>query len=254
MINDNIDGLKPISLSFLAATDEIWIVFNQLPKEVKLLTDFSNILMKAFQIFMVELLPSMQNLIDHKKFYSASILCRSALDIMVQLGWILSLENDKQAEAINSFLNFDGIGLKKDEKNTTFLWQETIIPKYTSRKIVLNLGLDDEVVDTFSNTGECSKITTFDYLSRIAHWNPQIINGLVGFDSNNHLVFNKSEYAKMALMASTRFVTCAITFTLFFVDHFYPEKFEDIKTEVDQIQDVFFNSLQNFTISQVTPV
>ena len=217
-------------------------------------TDFSNILMKAFQIFMVELLPSMQNLINHNKFYSASILCRSALDILIQLGWILSLDEEKKVEAINGFLSFDGIGFKKNEKNKTYAWQETIITKYTSRKIAQDLGFDDEVVDIFLTTGECTKITTFDYLSRIAHWNPQIVNRLVGLNSTNQLVFNGSEYLKMALMASTRFVTCAITFTLFFVDHFYSENFENMRIKMDRIQEDFFNSLPNFAESSTPSI
>ncbi|MDP3561381.1 MAG: heme-binding protein [Legionellaceae bacterium] len=242
MINDNITKLNGISQKFIAATDEIWVVFNSIPKEVKLLTDFSNVLMKALQIFMIELLPSMQREIDHKKFYSASILCRSALDIMIQLGWILSLREEEQVEAINSFLNFDGVGTNKNG-GKTYAWQDTVHPKYTARKIGKNIGFDEEVIETMLNTGESIKITTFDYLSRIAHWNPQIINQLIGLDANNHLVFNASEYERMALIASTRFITCAITFTLFFVDHFYPQMFEDVKIKMDRIQNKFLNSL-----------
>lgn len=242
MINEHIKNLKPISQAFIAATDDIWIIFNELPKEVKIKTGFSNIFMKAYQIFMIEIFPSMQREVDNGKYYSAAILCRSALDIIFQLAWILSLDEDKKSEAIEVYLNFDGVGVKENRKKT-YSWQELILPSYKSRTIGLDIGLDQEIVETVLKNGESVKITTFDYLSRITHWNPQIINNLIGINSKNHLIFHGSEYENIALMAVTKFVSCTITFTLLFVDYFYPEMLESINKKMEAINNNFFNAL-----------
>lgn len=241
---DNMTELNHISQSFISSLDEIWNLFNQESKKVQLNTEFSSLLMNAFQIYMHELFPSMQHLIEQKKFYGAAILCRSALDIIIQIVWILNLNEGERDTAIKNFLHFDGTGLKKGKTKKAYIWQETIVPEYKIREIAQELGVDSEVINIYSNAGDCISITTFDYLSKIAHWNPHIINELVGLNSSGHLVFNKSEYLKLAVITSSRFLVCTVTFTLIFMEHFYPESHEDVKKRLEQTQESFLRAVK----------
>ncbi|KTC89787.1 XRE family transcriptional regulator [Fluoribacter dumoffii] len=243
--SENPDCLSVVSQAFIIATNEIIDIFHTYPARVTLNTEFSMIMMKIYQNFMLDILPGAQLLIDKKKIYSFSIICRSVFDIIIQLKWILSLPENEKDKAIERFLNFEGLGLKTNGKVTNN-WQKVIDPDYTSRKIAQDIGLDREIMslplaESYNiKDKKISKIdlTTFDYLSKVVHWNPTIINKLIGYNSDLKLG-HTSEYLRMAIISSGTFISCAIIFTELFVESFFNQETENVKNKTNQIQRKF---------------
>ena len=244
---DASDYLSVISTAFTIATNEIIDIFHEYPARGTITTEFSKILMKIYQNFMLDILPGAQLLVDQKKIYSFSIICRSALDIIIQLKWILSLPESEQTNAIKCFLNFEGVGLKQNGK-TTKIWQEIIDPEYSSTKIAKVIGLDTEImslplIGSYIEKSNGKKmhelnLTTFDYLSKVVHWNPRIVNELIGYNSNLKLGYT-SEYLKMAIISSGTFISCAIIFTELFIENFFNKEIEEVKNKTHKIKNKF---------------
>src|SRR5438445_10657368 len=95
---------------------------------------------------MLDVFPSAQLLVDHGRFVSFSILCRSVLDIVIQLKWILSLDDVKKAKAIKCFLEFQGLYLTEND-NPQYVWQSLVDQKYSLRKAAIAVGIDSEIIN-----------------------------------------------------------------------------------------------------------
>lgn len=241
------DFLNIVSNAFINATNEVLALYDEQPTRTTLTDHLSIVLLKIYQNFMLDLMPSSQMLVDKHNFYSFSILCRSSLDIIIQIKWILSLKGIEQENAINIFLNFEGVGIGKNGKDF-YEWQLEINTKYKTRKIALDLGIDQECVVlplTEHSKYQELKLTVFDYLSKITHWNPRLINDLVGYNSDMHLG-NTIEYLKMATISSETFVYCAITFTELFMERCHGVDNETIKQKTNAIREKFRQTFVQF--------
>ena len=223
---------------FLKATDELVCIFEKINPKVQIKENFSNVLLKIYQCYMIDVFPGSNVLVKNQNFFSFSILCRSVFDITIQIRWILSLVSPDREEAIEHFLAFKGVGQyinKKEEKITTYQWQDLVIKeKFNYRKTALSLGID---LNDFTDE------TTFDYLSRVLHWNPKIINDLVGVQ-NGHLAFGPKKLC-MFFVASSQFINCLQQFIIIFVEHFYPNEtcyYLELE-KVHEIQKNFMDSI-----------
>lgn len=218
---------------FLETTEKIVNVFNTFTPTVKITENFSNVLLKIYQCYM-DVFSSCTILVEKQNFFSFSILCRSVLDVTVQLMWILDIKSpEERQKAIEFFLNFNGVGEYTDKNGTkkkTHRWQDIIIQKHFDYdQVIKRLGLDSENKHLTS---------TFDYLSKVIHWNPKIINELVGF-TEGHLVFG-SEQLKMFFIASSEFISCSIRFIIIFSEHFYSDRHKECSEKALKIQKDFF--------------
>jgi len=223
---------------FLDATPRLEDFFKKIEPKVEIKENYSSMLLKIYQIYMIDVFPSCNVLVETQNFFSFSILCRSILDITVQLMWILDLKSpEKKQEAIELFLNFDGVGEytnKKGEKKPTHQWQDLIIKeRFDYDKIIKRLKLDCENKHMKS---------TFDYLSKIVHWNPKIINKLVGLQAG-HLTFGP-EKLNMFFIASSEFIRCSLSFIIIFIEHFYPNNADIYLKGATEIQNDFVTSLK----------
>ncbi|HHU0062068.1 TPA: hypothetical protein ACT9LW_003209, partial [Legionella pneumophila] len=237
--------LRVASDAFIAATNEILDLYHKQPARMTVTDEFSMILIKIYQNFMLDVMPSCQLLVDHHKFYSYAILCRSSLDIIIQIKWILSLEGKDQEEAIKAFLSFEGVST--DHKGKKFYeWQDEFTKK-TTRQIAIDLNIDREAIiwPLTHNKDKELNLTVFDYLSKITHWNPRVIKDLVGYNKENHMGYT-SEYFRMAILALEVFVYCATTFAEIFM--VYCLKLDDIsvKDKTQNIRSEFQQTLIKF--------
>lgn len=237
---NHIDYMNVVSKAFIDATNEILDLYHEQPARMTLNDEFSIILLEIYQNFMLDLMPSTQMLVDKHNFYSFSILCRSSLDIIIQIKWILSLSGVEQDNAIKIFLNFEGVGIGKNGKDF-YEWQKEINPKYSTRQIAIDLGIDQEnIILPLTEHAQYQemKLTVFDYLSKITHWNPRFINDLVGYNSDMHLG-NTIQYLRMATISSETFVYCAITFTEIFMERCLSVDSKTIKKRTNAIREKF---------------
>lgn len=242
------DDLDAASKAFIDATNaviEIWYKYTPQPSRITLTNEFSRILLKIYQIFMLDLMPSFQCLTLNKKFYSFSILCRSLFDISIQLEWILSLKGMEQDNAISEFLNFNGVGIGKNGK-PFYDWQEEINKKST-RQTAIDLGVDEVTIplslSSYNSSGLV--ITCFDYLSKITHWNPKLINDLVGLNAENHLGFSV-EYLRMAVLSLDTSLRCILVFTEHFIEYCLNVDKITIRSETSRIRETFRKSIAPF--------
>jgi hypothetical protein len=244
---NQIDYLNVVSKAFIEATNEILDLYQEQPARTTLTDEFSIVLLKIYQNFMLDLMPSSQMLVDKHNFYSFSILCRSSLDIIIQIKWILSLNGVEQDNAIKIFLNFEGVGTGKNGKDF-YEWQKEINPKYSTRQIAIDLGIDQENIIlplTEHSQYQELKLTVFDYLSKITHWNPRFINDLVGYNSDMHLG-DTIQYLRMATISSEAFVYCAMTFAEIFIERCLGVESETIKQKTNSIREKFRQSFVQF--------
>lgn len=253
--SDKIDIFKAVSLEFIKATNDILSIYEKFPTQFTLKEKFSIVLMRIYQGFMLEHFPSVQLLVHHQRFFSFSILCRSTLDIIIQLKWILSLEMPEREKAINCFLEFEGIYLTKKNKYG-YDWQCLIDPDYSLRETAIALGLDREILSfpvnkmyrqsidndlTAEVNGIQLKLTVFDYLSKVTHWNPRLLNELVDVNKDMHLV-HTSEYLRMCIISLPTFISCAVIFAEYFCGHF----FEDANNQLKVLRQIKSNFEQSF--------
>lgn len=237
MRKDNADILDTVTSEFIKATNEILGVYESFPSQFTLKENFSKVLMRIYQGFMVENFPSAQLLVNSRKIFSFSILCRSTLDIIIQIAWILSLNDVEREKAITCFLEFEGIGLTKNGK-IIYEWQALIDPRYSSRAVAIALELDKEILSLSVNkiyrqsiekdllaekNADQLKLTVFDYLSKVSHWNPRFLYELVGVNKDMHLGYTP-EYLRMSLIVFPTFLSCAVIFSEIFCGHFFEDK------------------------------
>jgi hypothetical protein len=126
-------------------TNEILSLYDEHPSKTKITDEFSIILLEIYQNFMLDVLPSCQLLVDKQNFYSFAILCRSSLDIIIQIKWILSLNNEQRDQAISAFLNFEGIRPGKNIRKP-YEWLSEFT-KFTTRELAVQLKIDQEVIN-----------------------------------------------------------------------------------------------------------
>lgn len=223
---------------FLEISNELLGIFDNLYPKVEIKESFSVMLLRIYQIYMLDVFPGCQALVINQQFFSFSIMCRSILDITTQLMFILDLKSSSERQkAVEVFLSFSGVGKytgKNNEEKTTYQWQDLIIKdRFDYDKNIKRLGLDCE--------GKNFK-STFDYLSKIIHWNPKIINKLVGLQ-DGYVAFGP-EKLNMFLVSSSEFIKCAASFIIIFSEHFYPEKYADCSNLAIEVQKRFFSSLK----------
>ncbi|WP_253664856.1 hypothetical protein [Legionella micdadei] len=128
--------LTVLSNAFIEATNEILNLYYEQSPRTQITDQFSIILLEIYQNLMLDIMPSCQFLVNKQKFYSFAILCRSTLDIIIQIKWILSLKGNEQAEAINQFLSFEGVGT--DSRGKKFYEWQNAFTKKTTRQIALS--------------------------------------------------------------------------------------------------------------------
>lgn len=254
---DNVDILKAVALEFINATNEILGVYEGFPSQLTLKEDFSIVLTRIYQQFMLDAFPSAQLLVNHQRFVSFAILCRSILDIIIQLTWLLSLDDAKKAKAIKCFLEFDGIYLTANGKHR-YAWQFLIDKKYSLRETAIAVKIDKEILNFPVNkvyresiendlvaevSGTQLKLTVFDYLSKITHWNPRFLAKLVGVNKDKHLGYT-SEYLRICIIALPTFINCAVIFAEIFCRHFFEDKDNQLK-KLQKIKSDFEKSFAN---------
>ncbi|HAT8315144.1 TPA: hypothetical protein ACT9MM_001450 [Legionella pneumophila] len=234
------------SQAFIEATNSLLELFHEQPAKITLTEEFSKIVLKVYQNFMLDVLPSSQCLVDKKKFFSFSILCRSSLDIIIQILWILNMEEEEQGKAIEYFLNFEGVEVRQNGKEI-YEWQKVFNPSYTSKKTAIELNIDREciILPLTQHKNKELKLTVFDYLSKITHWNPRLLNDLVGYNSEKHLG-NAIEYARMAAISVETFLFCAITFTEIFMKLCLKVDDETVNQKINNIREQFRGSFVPF--------
>lgn len=251
------ETLKAISREFINATNQIISVYEKFPNNFKLQDEFSMVLMRIFQGFMWENFSSAQLLAANKKFFSFSILCRSTLDIIIQLTWILSQESPKKERAIKLFLDFDGVCITNNGKKK-YEWQYSIDPNYSMRKWAIEVKLDREILswgtnlDTEKNDKNLN-LTVVDYLSKVSHWNPRFLHELIGVNKEKHLGYT-IEYLRMCIISLNTFISCAVMFAEIFCSHFFEDKNNDL-AKLQEIRSNFvqiFEKLLNETQAQPT--
>jgi hypothetical protein len=237
---NNESTLKGIVPEFVKATNEILDVYEKFPLQFTLKDEFSMVLMRIYQQFMLDAFPSAPLLVHHQRFISFAILARSILDIIIQLTWILSLDDAKKQKAIKCFLEFEGIYLDARGKHQ-YQWQGLIDKNYSSRGAAIAVGIDREILnfpvkkiwttkdDSVVEVDDTElKLTVFDYLSKITHWNPRFLTELVGVNKNKHVGYT-DEYLRMCIIALPTFISCAVMFAEIFCGHFFEDKDNQLK-------------------------
>ncbi|MBN9226612.1 MULTISPECIES: hypothetical protein [Legionella] len=238
--------LDVASHAFIEATNELLDLYHEQPAKITLTEEFSKIVLNVYQNFMLDVLPSSQCIVDKRNFFSFAILCRSSLDIIIQILWILSLEEDEQLKAIEYFLNFEGVDVGRNGKDF-YEWQKAFCPTYSSRETAMELGIDREciILPLTQHKSKELKLTVFDYLSKIMHWNPRLLNDLVGYNSEKHLG-NAVEHTRMAAISVETFVFCAITFTEIFLKLCLKIDEESVNQKTSNIKEKFRGAFAPF--------
>ncbi|ABQ54202.1 hypothetical protein [Legionella pneumophila] len=248
--------LDVASHAFIEATNGLLDLYHEQPAKITLTEEFSKIVLNVYQNFMLDVLPSSQCLVDKKNFFSFAILCRSSLDIIIQILWILSLEEDEKLKAIEYFLNFEGVDVGQNGKKI-YEWQRVFRPTYSSKKTAMELGIDKEciILPLTQHKNKELKLTVFDYLSKITHWNPRLLNDLVGCNSEKHLG-NAVEHTRMAAISVETFIFCAITFTEIFLKLCLKVDEESVNQKTSKIKEKFRGAFAPFynDIEQETEV
>lgn len=263
---NNTDIFIILSKNFIDATNEILSVYENFPMQFTLKENFSILLMRICDGFMLEQFSSAQLLVQHQKFFSFSILCRSTLDIIIQIVWILSLDDIKKEKAIDCFLNFEGIYPIKGK--IKYEWQSLIDKNYSSRNAAIAVGIDCEIFNLpisedlkkliKNDLGADKKfpelkLTVFDYLSKITHWNPRMLKELVGINKEKHLGYT-SEYLRMCVIALPTFISCSVIFAEIFCRHFFVDndnqlsRLQIIKTNFERSFADLINDLQQESV------
>lgn len=231
--------LGEVSKEFIIALDNVASVFDVINPDVILKDGFSKILLSVYQGLMIEHFKSSQLLIFNKQFFSFGVLCRSLMDIIIQIAWVDTLDIGRRDRAINEFSNFEGINFEGKIVNE---WYKQIDEKFTLRKEAIRLGLDSEFIKIYissnSNDVENDKyisLTIFDYLSKLTHWNPMLLKRFFGLDKNNHLT-SMDEHIRLAVLSTTSFFGCIVFFARTFVKHFYENKHNRELDELDKIR------------------
>jgi hypothetical protein len=139
-------------------------------------------------------------------------------------------------------LTVEGIGLTKNGR-LIYEWQVLIDPAYSSRAAAIAVGLDKEILSLPVNktyrqsiekdliaevNGAQLKLTVFDYLSKVSHWNPRLLDELVGVNKDMHLGYTP-EYLRMSVIALPTFISCAVIFAEIFCGHFFEDKDNHLK-------------------------
>lgn len=206
-------------------------------------------------------------LVDHQRFISFAILTRSIYDIIIQLTWLLSLEDSKKQKAIKCFLEFEGVYLNAKGKHQ-YEWQDLIDEKYSLRSAAIAVGIDREIFNFPVNKAQSikdglvvelngveMKLTVFDYLSKIIHWNPRLLAELVGVNKDKHVGYT-NEYLRMCIISLPTFISCAVIFAEIFCGHFFEDKnnqlieLQKIKTNFEKLfVELLDNSLIDLTVT-----
>lgn len=264
---NNEDILKAIVPEFVKTTNEILEVYEKFPSALTLKDEFSMVLMLINQQFMFDAFPSAPLLVDHQRFISFAILTRSILDIIIQLTWLLSLDDAKKQKAIKCFLEFEGVYLNAKGKHQ-YEWQYLIDENYSLRGTAIAVGIDREILSlpvskiqsvkddlVTEVNGMEIKLTVFDYLSKITHWNPRLLTELVGVNKEKHVGYT-NEYLRMCIIALPTFISCAVIFAEIFCGHLFEdkdnqlEKLQNIKADFEQsFADLLNNSLIDSAIA-----
>ncbi len=186
---------------------------------------------------MIDVFPSAPLLVHNQRFISFAMLCRSTLDIVIQLTWIISLDNAKKEKAIKCFTEFQGLYLSEND-NPRYDWQSLVDKKYNLRSASIAVGIDKEILNFPVNkvyrksienglvinvNGVELKLTVYDYLSKITHWNPRLLAEMVGVNSDKHLGYT-SEYLRMCIITLPTFISCAVIFSEIFCRHFFEDE------------------------------
>lgn len=232
--------LEAVAPKFIKATNEILEVYEGFPSSLTLKDDLSMVLTRIYQQFMLDAFPSAPLLVHHQRFISFAILARSILDIIIQLTWILSLDDTKKQKAIKCFLEFEGIYLDAKGKHQ-YQWQDLIDKNYSLRGAAIAVGIDREILNFPVNKiwsikddlvievdGTELKLTVFDYLSKITHWNPRLLTELVGVNKDKHVGYT-NEYLRMCIISLPTFISCAVIFAEIFCGHVFEDKDNQLK-------------------------
>lgn len=218
--------LDPILEKFIGSIDEILGIFESLGSKVTLHDNFSKLLMHVQPGFMQHL-RSCQILAANKLFFSLGMICRSLFDLEIMLCWIDQLDVGQKNKAIQTYLDFNGT--HPETKKRIQEWQKIVDPAFTYRKAALDLKID--AILPLIEGGE--DISFFDFLSKILHWNPQVMKDIIGRNRQGIVTYKPGTLSMITLNIALKSI-CG--FTLFYALKFFPNQ-----------QDIYSNTSNTLT-------
>lgn len=158
------------------------------------------------------------------------MICRSLFDLEIMLCWIDQLDVDRKNKAIKTYLDFNGF--HPETKKRIQEWQKIVDPDFTYRKAALDLKID--ITLPFIEGGE--DISYFDFLSKVLHWNPQIMKDIIGRDRRGIVTYKPGTLSMVTLHTALKSI-CG--FTLFYVSNFFPSQ-QDISSNTYNLESLKF--------------
>lgn len=230
------DILDPIIKKFLESTDKVAEIFENLGSQVTLNDNFSKLLMCVHPGFMQHF-RSCQILAQNKLFFSLGMICRSLFDLEITLCWICQLDAEQKNKAIQTYFDFNGT--HPETKKTTHEWQKIIKDDFSYRKVALDLKLD--LLLPIIEGAE--PISTFDFLSKILHWNPMTMKDLTGRNRQGVVTYKPGTLSMVTLNIALKSI-CG--YTIFYVLNFFPDKLDNILKILTNIKNDFQSYISKY--------
>ncbi len=232
--------IKQCADLFLQATGEMKAVMHNVDNNVTMRLHFDRVLLLIYPVLILEDLRAIELLIKEHIFLSASKISRSMLEICATVSWLYQLPYNEQDSYAKSFMEFGGRGFRFGKTSTTYTWLETITEK-SIKEIIISQALDRKDIVDFSFTTESGnpfKLSFYDLLSKIIHYNPKALKKIVGMNDEGTQGF-LPDYVSICLATVVLAIYSLTQFCVIF--------FEYLSLEPEQEEGkIFFSILKNF--------
>ena len=237
--------IKTCTNIFLKKVDEMKAVIHTIPNNATLIDCFSQVLTTVYQSFMLEDLPAVELLIDKGLFVAASKISRSMLEIAAVTSSLFQMESSEREKQALSFMEFNG-GILKNNGKTLFNWLEIVYPNKSIKDIIISQGLDKNDVIDFefaTNKGGQIKLSLYDFLSKVSHYNPKILKNLLGVDENG--LAYRPNYVQVCLVNLHAIMNSFMQFCIVFYSHLYQDQYQNRMQDLFTLLKEFFSKINN---------
>ena len=234
---------------FLNNIHEIKIIISSITNEVKISDDFIQILLLVYQVIILEDLPAIETLITSDLLLAASKTCRSILEISAITSYLYKLDSVERKTKSRSFIDFTGGEVRQTGKSTEYDWLKTTT-NISIKDIIIAQGLDLKNIIDFGFTddhGKQIKLSIYDLLSKIVHYNPKFLTQLVRVNRKKFQTYYPPAYIYVYATTILATIHSTIQFCLIFLEHLHPSAYQKEKEQLVKMYSELTSNLHIFS-------
>jgi hypothetical protein len=212
---------EPLIL-FQKTYDEIIDFLSSTKESIKINDNFTQVLLPIYHTFFIDNIPAIGILMKNRYFLSVSKISRSILEITAYIKHLY--QDTEREEKSKNIIEFSG-GIIKENGSINYDWF-ALITKNSIRDVLISQHLDLSNLLDFNfktNTGEEIRLSMYDALSKISHYNPKMLKEIITVNENNFQEYNLN-IINICLWNIFAIIHAIVNMALVFYEHCHPQE------------------------------